>query len=237
MGPLRTTRTLHSVIEEAKSRSLADLIAFRAATLEPHVQGLDSERVGRLRHELNWSYRQLEFEEVNRQKRSPERLTALRQRTTSLESELARSLDALRRTDAEFAVIQSGTADRLEEIRSTLHEGTLLLEYLPGAGRYDVCVVSRDSLEVVALCPAEEVSKRVSLLQFQLLKFRLDPGYIQSFGGQLLTATETHLRALAHGAHCAPIRDGCTPSISSSSRTTFCIRCRFTRWPMTVIDS
>jgi len=193
-------------IEEAKSRSLADLIAFRAATLEPHVQGLDSGRVGRLRRELNWYYRQLELEEVSREKRSPERLAELRQRTTSLENELARSLDALRRTDAEFAVLQSGTADRIEEIRSTLQAGTLLLEYYQAHGRYYVCLVSRDALEVVALCRAEEISKCLSLLQFQLLKFRLDPGYIQSFGSQLLTATETHLRAL-YAALIAPIRD------------------------------
>lgn len=193
-------------IEEAKSRSLADLIAFRAATLEPHVHGAAAEGVGRLRHELNWHYRQLEFEEVRREKRSPERLAALRHRTTSLETELARSLDALRRTDAEFASLQSGTADRIEEIRSTLDANTLLLEYYQAQGRYYVCLVSRDELDVVALPDAEEVRKRLTLLQFQLLKFRLEPAYIEAFGSQLLTATETHLRAL-HAALIAPIRD------------------------------
>ena len=193
-------------IEEAKSRSLADLIAFRAATLEPHVQGAIAADVGRLRHELNWHYRQLEFEEVRREKRSPERLAALRQRTTSLETELARSLDALRRTDAEFALLQSGTADRIEEIRSTLDAHTLLLEYYQAQGRYYVCLVSRDDLDVVALADAEEIRKRLTLLQFQLLKFRLEPAYIEAFGNQLLTATETHLRAL-HEALIAPIRE------------------------------
>jgi CHAT domain-containing protein len=193
-------------IEEAKSRSLADLIAFRAATLEPHVQGQTGEDVGRLRHELNWHYRQLEFEEVSREKRSPERLARLRQQTSSLEAQLARSLDALRRTDAEFAALQSGTADPIEEIRSTLDAGTLLLEYYQAQGRYYVCLVTRDGLDVVALSEAEEVRKRVTLLQFQLLKFRLDPAYIEAFGGQLLTATETHLRAL-YAALIAPIRD------------------------------
>jgi CHAT domain-containing protein/Tfp pilus assembly protein PilF len=193
-------------IEEAKSRSLADLIAFRAATLEPHVHGAVAEAVGRIRHELNWYYRQLEFEEVSREKRSPERLATLHQRTTSLETELARSLDALRRTDAEFAALQSGTADRIEEIRSTLDADTLLLEYYQAQGRYYVCLVSRDALDVIELCDVEEVRKRLSLLQFQLLKFRLGPSYIDAFGSQLLTATETHLRAL-YSALIAPIRN------------------------------
>jgi tetratricopeptide (TPR) repeat protein len=193
-------------IEEAKSRSLADLIAFRAATLEPHVHGKAGEDVGRLRHELNWHYRQLEFDEVSREKRSPERLAALGQRTALLETQLARSLDAVRRTDAEFASLQSGAADRIDEIRLVLHPNTLLLEYYQAQGRYYVCLVSRDALDVVALPDAEEVRKRLALLQFQLLKFRLDPGYIEAFKGQLLTATETHLRAL-HAALIAPIRD------------------------------
>ena len=192
-------------IEQAKSRSLADLIAFRAATLEPHVATGESEHVGRLRHELNWYYRQLEFEEVNREKRSPERLASLRERTSSLEAQLSRSLTALRRTDAEFAALQSGAADRLDEIRATLAPRTLLLEYYQAQGRYYVCIVSRDSLEVTELCAADEVRKRVSLLQFQLLKFRLQPRFVDEFADRLAIATQSHLQAL-DAALIQPIR-------------------------------
>ena len=193
-------------IEQAKSRSLADLIAFRAATLEPHVSGAESEDVSRLRHELNWHYRQLEFEEVNREKRSPERLAALRDRTASLEKQLSRSLDALRRTDAEFAALQSGAADPLEEIRASLAPATILLEFYHARGRYYVCVLTRDALDVVELCEGEEIRKRISLLQFQLLKFRLQPAYLEQFGERLAAATESHLRAL-YLALIAPIRE------------------------------
>ena len=48
--------------------------------------------------------------------------------------------------------------------------------------------------------------KRLVLLQFQLLKFRLDSGYIEAFGSQLVRATETHLQAL-YAALIAPVRD------------------------------
>lgn len=207
LGPSEDcTNAAFGYIEQAKSRSLADLIAFRAATLEPHVATQESEHVGRLRQELNWFYRQLEFEEVNREKRSPERLAALRKRTALLEAQLSRSLTALRRTDAEFAALQSGAADRLDEIRTTLGPGTLLLEYYQAQGRYYVCLVTRDTLEVVELCAAEEIRKRISLLQFQLLKFRLQPRFVEEFSMRLSAATEAHLRAL-DAALIEPIRD------------------------------
>jgi CHAT domain-containing protein len=193
-----------SYIEEAKSRSLADLIAFRAATLEPRVPGKVSDDVHRLRHDLHWHYRQLELEEVRREKRSLRRMESLRLRTTTLEKQLARSLDELGRTDEEFAALQSGAAQGLERIRSTLAADTILLEYYQARGRYYVCVVGRDRLDVVPLAGATEVRRVMSLLQFQLSKFRLQSGYVSEFADQLQAATEAHLRDL-HTALIAPV--------------------------------
>jgi CHAT domain-containing protein len=204
-------RTAFAYIEEAKSRSLADLIAFRAATLQPRVPGEASDEVRRLRHDLNWHYRQLEMEEVRRERRSLRRMDNLRLRTATLEKQLGRSLDELRRTDEEFATLQSGEAEGFETIRSTLEADTILLEYYQARGRYYVCVVARNQLEVVPLGDAAEVRKRIALLQFQLSKFRLQPGYVSLFADQLYAATEAHLREL-YEALIAPIRDRLTAS-------------------------
>jgi CHAT domain-containing protein len=193
-------------IEEAKSRSLADLIAFRTATLAPRVPGKVSEDVHRLRHDLHWHYRQIELEEVRREKRSLRRMETLRLRATTLEKQLSRSLDELRRTDEEFATLQSGAAEGLDQIRSVLEPDTILLEYYQARGRYYVCVVGRDRLDVVPLGEAAEVRKRITLLQFQLSKFRLQPSYVSAFGDQLYAATEAHLGAL-YDALIAPISD------------------------------
>ena len=54
-------------IEHAKSRSLADLIAFRATTLAPRVAGPATEDVRRLRQQLNWHYRQIELEQLGQE--------------------------------------------------------------------------------------------------------------------------------------------------------------------------
>ena len=199
-------RTAFGYIEEAKSRSLADLIAFRAATLEPRVPGEASDNVRRLRHDLNWHYRQMEMEEVRPEKHSLRRMESLRLRAATLEKQLGRSLDELRRTDGEFATLQSGAAEGLEEIRSVLEADTILLEYYQARGRYYVCIVGRDQLDVVPLGDAAEVRKRITLLQFQLSKFRLQPAYVSAFADQLQAATEAHLREL-YAQLIAPIRD------------------------------
>jgi CHAT domain-containing protein len=193
-------------IEEAKSRSLADLIAFRAATLTPRIPGKVSANVNRLRHDLHWHYRQLELEEVRPEKRSLRRMDSLRLRAAALEKQLSRSLDELRRTDEEFATLQSGAAEGLEEIRSILEADTILLEYYQARGRYYVCIVGRDQLDVVPLGDAAGVRKRIALLQFQLSKFRLQPGYVSAFADQFQAATVAHLREL-YEVLVAPIRD------------------------------
>jgi len=193
-------------IEQAKSRSLADLIAFRAVTLAPRVPGEASEDVQRLRQELNWCYRQVELEEVRREKPSARRTERLCLRVRALEKRLVRSVDELQRTDEEFAALQGGAAFGLEEIRSTLAADTILLEYYRARGRNYVCVLGRNTLEVVPLADADHVRSLMCLLQFQLSKFRLGPAYVGQMADQLRAATESHLREL-YASLVAPIRD------------------------------
>ena len=193
-------------IEKAKSRSLADLIAFRAVSLAPRVAGKATDAVHVLRQELNWHYRQLELEDVRREKRSAQRRAGLRHRARALEKQLSRSLDELRTTDEEFSALQSGTSFGLEEIRSSLAPDTILLEYYQARGRTFVCVLGRDHLDVVPLGPFAHVRNLLRLLQFQLSKFRLGPHYVDAFAEQLQAATEMHLREL-HAALIAPIRN------------------------------
>ena len=164
------------------------------------MPGKVSDDVRRLRQDLHWHYRQIELEEVRREKRSPRRMETLRLRAAALEKQLARSLDELRRTDEEFSILQSGAAEGLDEIRSILAPDTILLEYYQARGRFYVCVVGRDRLDIVPLGDAAEVRKRITLLQFQLSKFRLQPSYVSAFAEQLRAATEAHLRELYDGA-------------------------------------
>lgn len=193
-------------IEQAKSRSLADLIAFRATTLAPRVPGLATEEVRRLRQELNWHYRQLELADVTREKRTARGVESSRNRARALEKRLSRSLDELRRTDEEFSALQSGGTFSLEEIRATLPSDTILLEYYQARGQIYVCILGRDRLDVVPLGDFAAVRNVQRLLRFQLSKFRLGADYVGASAGRLRAATETHLLEL-HAALIAPVRD------------------------------
>jgi len=193
-------------IEQAKSRSLADLIAVRASTLAPRVENDPSDEVPGLRQQINLHYRQIELEEARREKRSSRRIDALRSRARVLESRLSRALNALRATDEEFAALQSGAAFGIDEIRAVLPPGAVVLEYYQARGQIYACVLAHDRLDVVPVASAAEVRKLLRLLQFQLSKFTLGPDYTGRFGGRLRGATETHLRDL-YTALVAPIRD------------------------------
>ena len=193
-------------IEQAKSRSLADLIAFRASTLVPQIKSDLVEDVGTLRKQLSWHYRQIEREEVRPEKRSMRPIETLRRRAHTLENQLVKSLNAVRTTDEEFAALQEGTAFGIEEIRSALTPDTILLEYYQARGQIYACVLSRERLEVAPVASAAVVRNLLRLLQFQLSKFRLGAGYTGAFSAQLRAATHTHLLDL-HTALIAPIRD------------------------------
>jgi hypothetical protein len=192
-------------IEKAKSRSLADAIAFRAGSLAPRVAGHAAGEVQRLRQELHWHYRQAEREDTSGARRSASRRESERQRILALEKQLGRSLEDLRRTDEEFTALQSGASAGLDDIHASLAPDTILVEYYQARGQIYGCVVGRDRLDVVPLGPLTEVRSLLRLLQFQLSKFRLGPDYTGALEGHLHAATQAHLRSL-HGALIAPLR-------------------------------
>jgi CHAT domain-containing protein/tetratricopeptide (TPR) repeat protein len=198
-------RAAFRYMEKAKSRSLADLIAFRAVSLTPRVASSASDEVRRLRQELNWHYRQVQDQENRSGKGAARRLETLRGQTQAIERQLAKSLDELRRTDEEFSALESGTTFTLEEIRASLPPGTLLLEYYQAMGRLYVAILGADRLETLPLGPMAEVRRVHRLLQFQLAKFRLGSSYTTAHAAPLRAATEGHLRAL-YDALIAPIR-------------------------------
>ena len=61
-----TKREAFTYVENAKSRALADLIAFHASSLPPrrlHQREL-VDRIRRLRQELNWYYKEIDASEL-----------------------------------------------------------------------------------------------------------------------------------------------------------------------------
>ncbi len=194
-------------IEQAKSRSLADLIAFRSLDL-PLELGSRSElldRVRRQREELNCLYRQVELIETGPGKHAAGRSKALRDRLRTCEDTLVRTMGELRSADERFGVLQNAGTIHIDAIQSLLPQGSKLLEYYQARGTLYACVLGRRFLEIVPLTSALKVRRLLSLLQFQLSKFRLGQDYSSRFSSTLQAAAYGHLAEL-YKLLIAPVR-------------------------------
>ncbi|HEV7674186.1 MAG TPA: CHAT domain-containing tetratricopeptide repeat protein [Candidatus Angelobacter sp.] len=209
---VRAQREAFSYIEQAKSRSLADLIAFRSASISSREPQELSPAMGEfrdLRQKLNWTYHQIEIEELNPEGSSSERIHQLRQLSRRYEDALVKAFSQVQSVDREFASLQSAKTVSVEELQEILPENTLLLEYYTARNRFYVCLVSRKQFKIVELSEVNGVREKLRLLQLQLAKFRLGPDYIRSLEKALLEATQAHLEEL-YTLLIAPIRDQLT---------------------------
>ena len=199
--------TAFRYIEQAKSRSLADLIAFRAGELPPSsaASGALVAEARRLREEIAFSLRRLEAHETRPEEHTPAYVEALRRRTRHVEGRLARTLRELHETDRDLGTLENASIAEPEEIRASLPADTRLVEYYLARGTLYCCVAGREGLDCVPLGDSARVLELFRLLRFQLSKFRLGAGYTEVFQEPLRAATAAHLSAL-YGALVAPIR-------------------------------
>jgi tetratricopeptide (TPR) repeat protein len=206
---LRAQREAFGYIEQAKSRSLADLIAFRASSISSREPEEISPAMGEfrdLRQKLNWTYHQIELEELNPTGSSRDRIQQLRQLSRRYEDALVKAFSQVQNVDREFASLQNAKTVSVEELQRILPPNTLLLEYYTARNRFYVCLVSRKEFKIVPLGGVVEVREKLRLLQLQLAKFRLGADYIRRLEKPLLQATQAHLEEL-YTYLIAPIRD------------------------------
>ncbi len=200
-------RAVFIYIERAKSRSLADLMAFRAHALPPTspIRSDQAGKVRKLREELNWYYRQIDLQEMRGDDRSLEEVAQLRDVSRRQEEHLLRTLKDLEATDQEFSSLQEAATVDLETIRSVLPGDTQLVEYYISRGTVYACLVDSEDLEIVPVCLAARVRELHRLLRFQLSKFYFGQEYVDEFSDLINEATHSHLEDL-YAELVAPIR-------------------------------
>ena len=189
---------------QAKSRSLADQIAFPLLTAPPKGGGVEA-RIQEMRRDLNWYYRQMELAALLARSGLPGHLEGLRKQAREQEHLLVRTLSEFRATAADLALEDSPAPLSLETIRGAIPPDALLLEYYEVRGVVYVCLLSRGELRILPLAAAAQIRELLRLLQFQLSKFRLGPDYQRSFREPMLLASLTHLEEL-YAQLIAPIR-------------------------------
>jgi CHAT domain-containing protein len=194
-------------IEQAKSRSLTDLMAFRAQLLPSRRRGGRrlASRIQTLREELNWFYRKIDQAELGGGDDGASHVDALRRQSREREAQLLRALRELHSDDQELASLQDAATIPLSDIRGSLPEDGVLLEYYAMRGTIVVAVLSREELEIVPLAPASQIRRSLGLLRFQLDKFRYPPEIVQAMGASLREAAEHHLEELYRDL-VAPVR-------------------------------
>jgi CHAT domain-containing protein len=199
--------TTFNYIEKAKSRSLADLMAYRPHALAPKSaeHGQLADEVRDLREELNWFYHQIDKQQMRGDKRATEEVGELRRNILSKEDELLRYLRQIQATDHEFGSLQAGNVVDLETFRSTLPQGGILIEYFIARDTIFVCVVDHQRLEIVPLTTATHARKLHRLLQFQLSKSMRRPTDQDGAQDLVAAALGAHLEEL-YDALLAPIR-------------------------------
>jgi CHAT domain-containing protein len=190
--------TAFAYIEQAKSRSLADLIAFRAHALPapPDIHSNLVEQVRELREELNWYYRQIDLESLREERRSTQRAEELRRRTHDCEEQLRKLMGGMKGVQNEFSNLQGGVTIDISTIREAIPEDALLLEYYSVRDIMCACLLDRCRLEIIPVTPKSRVRNLLRMLMFQLAKFRLGEDYVRTFSQTLLASCQAHLKDL-----------------------------------------
>ena len=183
------------LISEAKSRSLADQIAF---PLGPPGRNLDSEEeaIQEARRNLHGYYRQMERQSLNASSQESSQIDALRRQARQCEDRLIRSLRESHAEDRNSTLPVTSVRSDFDAIRESIPREAVLMEYYEVRGVLYVCLVSRDRLRLCPLAPAKRVRHLLRLFQFQMSKVRLGPDYQRTFAGPMLAASLAHLEEL-----------------------------------------
>jgi CHAT domain-containing protein len=182
-------------MEQAKSRSLTEMIVQRGPTLDTEAAGQSElvRRIRDLREQLNWYYHRIEQEQLHPEERTEERLQQLHEQVREREGEFLRTLRELPASQRGEAALHFTTQLPLEEIRASLPKEAALLEYFSIGDRIVAALLTRQSLEIFPVTIVSRVTKLLHMLQFQLSKFRLGKEYTRAFGDSLQQATQAHL--------------------------------------------
>jgi CHAT domain-containing protein len=184
-------------IEEAKSRRLADTIAYPVQReAGPAEAGTPAARIRNLRRELDWHYRQMELAALRTEPAGARRIEHLRRQARERETELVQRMLHLRTTHRTQAVFMGEGTVALEQILSAIPPDAALLQYFQLRGTICVCILSGGRLEIVPLAKTAAVREALRLLQFQMTRFRLGGNYLNTFGQTWKAAAEGHLREL-----------------------------------------
>ena len=223
-------------IEQAKSRSLMDLVTGRSLPVPGGTDQESADRIDNLRRELNWYYHRLELEQTPKEQLAPERIHVLRVELAAREEEFLRAYRENWTSSSRKGPFAEISSLPLTNIQSTLGPDITLIEYFELNQSSLVVILTADSLQVLPLGAVAEVNRSLQMLEFQMARMtmqgrtaaleeqltravtsRLRDLYAKVFAPVAARVTTKQLVIVPHGAlHCLPfhaLMDGDTPLI------------------------
>jgi CHAT domain-containing protein len=199
-------------IEEAKSRTLADLLLRGGPSPAPSEGGKSElvRQIRNLREELNWYYHRIDIEQLQAEEKSSERVKKLEEQAEAREAEFLRALREMQATGEITADVSQILP--LAAIRACLPENATMLEYFTIGDHVIACVIGKESLEIAAITLNSRVVQLVRLLQSQISMFGIKTENARNLEASPRDAITSHLGEL-YEELISPIRS----SLSGSS--------------------
>jgi CHAT domain-containing protein/predicted negative regulator of RcsB-dependent stress response len=200
-------RSAFDCIERSKSRSLADMIAFRVHALTGKTEAVSdiTARLRRVSEKVSWASKQARRAELQTEADAPKRVRQLNRKSREYQGEFSKIVGELNAEDRELASLLNAGTVPLEAIQEQIPADAMMVEYYEARGFIFAALVTRDSLRIHKIAQAHPVREHLRYLQFQLSKFRLGPEYLKLFDTALRAATREHLGAM-YRALISPIR-------------------------------
>lgn len=186
-------------MEQAKSRILADLVAsggsaFRTASL---LDSELSERLRTLREELSHHHHQLRqlydrgtsgvetgspAEGIAQAK---PKIEAVTRKAAECEVKLLETMRELQASKSHFASLHTARTAGFDEIRASIPEGTVLLEYFESRGVTYASVLNSKRLQIQAVADRSELQPALGLFRSQMSKYQLGEDYLKRFKARI----------------------------------------------------
>ncbi|MGA2101688.1 MAG: CHAT domain-containing tetratricopeptide repeat protein, partial [Candidatus Sulfotelmatobacter sp.] len=206
-GDQRDVREAFGYIEQAKSRSLFDLVTAARGPVSsaPKGDGPIACRIRELRQELNWYQHRVEIEQLRNRDGTGPQLAQLRAEAWKREREVLRLLREHPASEADMPSTNSDGHMGVDRIQAALHPDATILEYFQVRDQLIVALLTRDQLEVFPVGMMADAEALLNRLRFQMAKPRLGADYAQAFESALLQ-TINHCLQEFYEQLIAPIR-------------------------------
>jgi CHAT domain-containing protein len=179
-------REAFGYIEQAKSRSLLELVTSARADSTTAGEGPIACRIRELRQELNWYQHRAEIEQLRNRDHSSPQLAELRAEGRKREREVLRLLREHPESDVESASTNSGVSMSVDQIQEALHADATIVEYFLVRDQLVATVLTRDRLEMIHAGQMPRCEELMARLRFQMAKPRLGTEYAVLFEDALL---------------------------------------------------